>query len=58
VDARCVRDIADDLTGVDVDDDDMGRVGDVEAARSRIDGEVIPAALAAYLDLAGEAITG
>ena len=58
VNAWRIGDIADDLAGVDIDDDDMGRVGNVEAARGRVDGEVVPPALAADFDFAEKVVTG
>ena len=58
VNARRIGDVADHFARVDIDDDDVGRMRDIEPARRAVDGQIVPAAFAADLDLAEEVITG
>src|SRR6185295_14295015 len=58
VHARRVGNVADHLVGVEIDDDDVRRVRYVEPPRGAVDGQVVPAALAADLDLADDVVTG
>src|SRR5262249_48667398 len=58
VNARRIRNVANDLVRVDVHDDDMRGVGDVESARGAVDGEGVPAAFAAKFDRADDVIAG
>jgi len=53
-----VRDVADDLAGLGIDDDHVRAAGDEEAVRGGIDFEVIPASGTAELDFFGKVVTG
>ena len=56
MDARRIGDFADDAVGLGVDNDDLGRMADVEPVLRRIDGEVVPAAVAADGDFMEETV--
>jgi hypothetical protein len=58
VDAGRVRDVADDLVGFEIDDRDVAGVRDVQPVRGAVDGQVVPAALAADRDLADDVVAG
>src|SRR6185436_1633125 len=58
VNARGIRNVADDRVLVDVDDDDVGGVGDVEPPRRRVHRQVVPAAFSADFDLVQDVVTG
>ena len=47
VDARRIRDVAEDLPGLLIDDHDVRSAGDVDPSRGRIGGEVVGTPLAA-----------
>ena len=58
MDALGVGNIADDLTRIDVDNSDVGRMGDIESMRCTIDCEIVPSAFAADLDVAEDVVAG
>ena len=58
MDALGVRNIPDDLTRIDVDNSDVGRMRYIESMRCAIDCEIVPSAFAADLDLAEDVVAG
>ena len=48
MDAGRIRHFADYRFGVQVDDDNLGGVGDIEPSRGRVDREIVPPAFATY----------
>ena len=56
MDARRVGNVADHLVRVEIDDDDVGRVRDIQAPGGGVGREVVPAAFATDLDIADDVI--
>ena len=58
VHARRVRNIADDLVRLEVDNHDVRRVRHIQSPGGAVDRQVVPAAFAADLDVPGDVISG
>ena len=56
--SRGVGDVTHHFVRIQIDDHHVGGVGDVEASRGAVHGQVIPTALAANLDLAHRPVAG